>query len=154
MATNEAIILKTYALLLYLVPIVGKFPRDQKFLVGDRIENKVLDILDLFIEAYYSPKSEKARLLKSANMRLRSKRFPSPELKLSRRKKPSCPTVDLPADFCGGTVGQNPLTGNPMRSFKTDRVPLERKGDKEARGRAGREHLLTAENFPLLCLGG
>ena len=75
MATNEAIILKTYALLLYLVPIVGKFPRDQKFLVGDRIENKVLDILDLFIEAYYSPKSEKARLLKSANIRLEQLRY-------------------------------------------------------------------------------
>jgi hypothetical protein len=36
---NIKILNKNYDLLLYLIPILKKFPRDQKFLLSDRIEN-------------------------------------------------------------------------------------------------------------------
>ena len=36
---------------LWLVPTVERFPRSQKFLLGDRIQNTTLDLLDSLIEA-------------------------------------------------------------------------------------------------------
>lgn len=41
-----------------MVPKLEKFPRSQKFLLADRIENLMLDILDLLIDAAYSRKKE------------------------------------------------------------------------------------------------
>lgn len=40
--------------LLWLVPTVEKFPRSQKFLVGDRIQTAALDVLEALIEATYT----------------------------------------------------------------------------------------------------
>ena len=44
----------TYDLLKWTIPTLKKFPRDQRFLLGDRIENYTLDILELLICANYS----------------------------------------------------------------------------------------------------
>jgi hypothetical protein len=38
----------------WLVPTVEKFPRSQKFLLGDRIQGTALDVLDRLIEATYT----------------------------------------------------------------------------------------------------
>ncbi|MBE9580904.1 MAG: hypothetical protein IMF18_04720 [Proteobacteria bacterium] len=51
-------ITKLYDLLLWMVPKLEKFPRSQKFLLADRIENLMLDILDLLIDAAYSRNKE------------------------------------------------------------------------------------------------
>ncbi|MCK6451062.1 MAG: four helix bundle protein [Alphaproteobacteria bacterium] len=40
-----------YRFLLWLVPAVEKFPRSQKFLLGDRIQATALDVLERLIEA-------------------------------------------------------------------------------------------------------
>jgi hypothetical protein len=40
----------TYDLLKWAIPALKKFPRDQRFLLGDRIENLTLNILELFID--------------------------------------------------------------------------------------------------------
>jgi hypothetical protein len=40
--------------LLWLVPTVEKFPRAQKFLLGDRIQTTALDVLEALIEATYT----------------------------------------------------------------------------------------------------
>ncbi|ADP72034.1 hypothetical protein Rvan_2826 [Rhodomicrobium vannielii ATCC 17100] len=40
--------------LLWLVPTVEKFPRAQKFLLGDRIQGTALDVLEALIEATYT----------------------------------------------------------------------------------------------------
>jgi len=40
--------------LLWLVPAVEKFPRSQKFLLGDRIQATALDVLEALIEATYT----------------------------------------------------------------------------------------------------
>ncbi len=47
-------ITKLYDFLLWIIPKLEKFPRSQKFLIADRIETVLLDILDLLIEAAYS----------------------------------------------------------------------------------------------------
>ena len=40
-----------YRFLLWLVPAVERFPRSQKFLLGDRIQNSALDVLESLVEA-------------------------------------------------------------------------------------------------------
>ncbi len=40
------IIQKTYDLILWYVPWLNKFPRDQKFILGDRIQNTLYTILE------------------------------------------------------------------------------------------------------------
>jgi hypothetical protein len=40
--------------MLWLVPAVEKFPRSQKFLLGDRIQTTALDVLEDLIEATYT----------------------------------------------------------------------------------------------------
>ena len=44
-----------YRFLLWLIPAVEKFPRSQKFLLGDRIQNAALDVLERLIEATLYP---------------------------------------------------------------------------------------------------
>src|SRR5271165_4726351 len=43
-----------FQFILWLVPTVEKFPRAQKFLLGDRIQATALDVLEALIEATYS----------------------------------------------------------------------------------------------------
>lgn len=45
---------KMYQFLLWLVPTVDKFPRNQKFLLGDRIQSNALDLLEGLVEAAYT----------------------------------------------------------------------------------------------------
>ena len=42
MANSETILTLTYDFLLYLIPQLSKYPRDQKFVLGDRIETLAL----------------------------------------------------------------------------------------------------------------
>jgi len=44
MAESDSILTKLQDLLVYLIPQLNKFPRDQKFVLGDRIETKLLDV--------------------------------------------------------------------------------------------------------------
>jgi len=54
MAEKAVIITKTYDLLKYCIPVLAKFPRDQKFLLGNHFQKLITDVLDALIEAYYS----------------------------------------------------------------------------------------------------
>ena len=54
--------------LLWLIPTVEKFPRAQRFLVGDRIASAALDVLERLIEATYT--RERRSLLQQANLGL------------------------------------------------------------------------------------
>jgi hypothetical protein len=62
-----------YRFLLWLIPALDKFPRSQRFLLGNRIESAALDVLDRLIEATYT--RERARLLAEANLGLERLRF-------------------------------------------------------------------------------
>ncbi len=50
MLRNLTIFEKTYELILWLYPTVNKFPKSQRFVLGQRIENTVLKILEGIIE--------------------------------------------------------------------------------------------------------
>ena len=52
---------------------VDKFPRSQKFLLGDRIQSTALEVLERLVEATYT--RERARLLAEANVGLEKLRF-------------------------------------------------------------------------------
>ncbi len=57
-----------YQLLLWLIPTIEKFPKTQKFLLGDRIQATALDVLDNLIAASFT----RARMghLNAANLGL------------------------------------------------------------------------------------
>jgi hypothetical protein len=66
-------ITRLYDFILWMIPKLEKFPRSQKFLLGDRIESLMLDILELLIEASYSKK--KQTTLQAANLNLEKLRY-------------------------------------------------------------------------------
>lgn len=49
---------KCYQFLVWLLPTLEKFPRSQRFLLGDRIERTALDVLEGLVEATYSAQCE------------------------------------------------------------------------------------------------
>ena len=53
-SSTPAAVTKAYDIMLWLVEHVGKFPRFHRFVLGDRIENKMLTVLELLIRAAYS----------------------------------------------------------------------------------------------------
>jgi hypothetical protein len=78
----------TYQFLLWLVLTLDKFPRQQKFVLGDRIETAALDVLDSLIAATYTRGRD--RMLNDANLGLERLRFfmrLSNELKLIDNKR-------------------------------------------------------------------
>ena len=62
-----------YRFILWLVPTVEKFPRSQKFLIGDRIQATALDVLEGLVEATYT--RARAPLLAHANLGVEMLRF-------------------------------------------------------------------------------
>lgn len=62
-----------YQFLLWLGPTLEKFPRDKKFMLGDRIHNQALDILECLIEATYT--RDRIRHLRRANLGIEKLRF-------------------------------------------------------------------------------
>lgn len=64
---------KHYKLILWMLPKIANFPKDQRFLLADRIERILLDILEMLIEAVYS--KERKGILIKINLKLDSLRF-------------------------------------------------------------------------------
>ena len=64
---------KLYDVISWLLGRVEKFPRSQKFTLGDRIVNLALDMLELLIEATYT--RDRLPLLRKANVQLEKLRF-------------------------------------------------------------------------------
>jgi GAF domain-containing protein len=62
-----------YQFTLWLVPAVEKFPRSQKFLLGDRIQATALDVVESLVEATYT--KARTRLLREANLGIEKLRF-------------------------------------------------------------------------------
>ncbi len=68
--SKDVIVLKVYALLKELIPILNKMPRAQKFALGDRLQNHVSDLLEGYIRAYYAQTPQKIELLQANNLAL------------------------------------------------------------------------------------
>jgi len=56
-----------------LIPALNNFPKSQKFVLGDRIQNLAQDILELLIEANYS--RDRRGHLARANLSLEKLRY-------------------------------------------------------------------------------
>lgn len=48
------VISKTYDLVLWLMPVIERFPKTLRFTLADRLQNELLDILRLLIEARFT----------------------------------------------------------------------------------------------------
>jgi len=71
-----AIVEKMYELNVWLLQRVSKFPKDQRFILGDRLANKGLDIQDKLIEAALTKKGdEKSGVLNEVNLELEQFRY-------------------------------------------------------------------------------
>jgi hypothetical protein len=57
-----------HELLLWLIPQLDKFPRVRRFTLGERIEARLLEVLELLVEAAYSRNKEAP--LRRANVQL------------------------------------------------------------------------------------
>ena len=62
-----------YRFILWLVPVLERFPRGQKFLLGDRMQGAALDVLDSLIEATYT--RQRNDHLARANLGIEKLRF-------------------------------------------------------------------------------
>lgn len=73
---NETILLKAYELLKYLIPVLKKFPRDQRFQLADRMQTLASEVLERLIEAYYLPAgARKKENLEQVNIKLEMLRY-------------------------------------------------------------------------------
>lgn len=72
---KENVVTHTYDLLYYLVPQLVKFPRSQKFVLADRIQTLLTDILQQLIEAYFSRPEAKKTILQQVNLNLEVLRY-------------------------------------------------------------------------------
>jgi hypothetical protein len=68
MAQPENILTRTDDFIKWFLPKVELMPRNFKFLFGDRMIEMQLDLLERFLEAYYS--REKVRPLTAANLQI------------------------------------------------------------------------------------
>ncbi|OGQ47523.1 MAG: hypothetical protein A3H42_02435, partial [Deltaproteobacteria bacterium RIFCSPLOWO2_02_FULL_46_8] len=73
MQNAPQIITKVYDFLIYLIPQIEKFPRSQRYLLGERVETISFDVLEILLEACYS--QTKLPLLKQANVKLEKIRY-------------------------------------------------------------------------------
>ena len=98
----------TYDLLLWTIPTLAKFPRDQRYLLGERIETGLLDVLDDLVEANYTRSKE--ALLKRAKHKTRPPRVGRLTLEdsgrafivamLRRRPWPGCSVLPAQPRVC------------------------------------------------------
>lgn len=67
------VITKTYDFILWSCNHTGKFPRNHRFVLGERIERSLYDLLETLIRAKYS--RQRQPLLEHANLTLEILRF-------------------------------------------------------------------------------
>jgi hypothetical protein len=67
------VITKTYDLILWSCNHTGKFPRNHRFVLGERIERNLYDLLEILIRAKYT--RQRQELLEKANLMLEILRF-------------------------------------------------------------------------------
>src|SRR6516162_7719946 len=67
------VITKTYDLILWSCNHTGKFPRNHRFVLGERIERNLYDLLEILIRAKYT--KHRQELLEQGNLTLEFLRF-------------------------------------------------------------------------------
>ena len=59
-----------HELLAWLIPLLDHFPRSRRFTLGERLESRVLAVLEDLVEAAYSRERDKRPALQRANRQL------------------------------------------------------------------------------------
>lgn len=62
-----------YDFLLYLIPQISKFPRSERYLLGERLEQAAFDVFESLLSACYS--RDKIATLQNANIKLEQARY-------------------------------------------------------------------------------
>jgi len=62
-----------YELLLWLIPAISKYPREHRFTLGERTEQRLISVLELMLQAKYS--RQKVAFLEQVNLDLEVLRF-------------------------------------------------------------------------------
>ena len=75
MPDKMVIFTRTYDLLTWLLPLSEKFPRSQRFVITQRLQQSVLDFQELIIEANAMRGELRAEKLRSADVELRKTRL-------------------------------------------------------------------------------
>ncbi len=73
MNQNPQILTAVYDFALWLIPQTAKFPKNQRYLLGERLENSVLAVLENIVVANYQKQREAD--LHKANLELQKLRF-------------------------------------------------------------------------------
>src|SRR6266851_3912075 len=96
---------RAYQFLAWLIPTLDKFPRRQKFLLGDRIETTALDVLEALVEATYTP--NRGRILEAVG----NSSFP----RKRESRTPRASAAALDPRFRGGDEQQAAFSVPPVR---------------------------------------
>ncbi len=64
---NAPLITKTYDFVKLVIGVVNTFPRNQRHILGERIENAALDTFELLLETFYLPDHIKKKNLQKIN---------------------------------------------------------------------------------------
>lgn len=67
------VITSAYDFIKWVIPHIAKFPRNQRYALGERLENKIFCLLELLIDAQYS--KDKANTPKKANLGIEQMRY-------------------------------------------------------------------------------
>jgi hypothetical protein len=105
--SNQSALERAYQFLARLIPTLGRFPRRQKFVLGDRIESTALDVLEVLVEATYT--GNRGRIVEALNLKLDKLRFLfrlSTELQLldQRRYEYASRCIDEIGRLVGGWI--------------------------------------------------
>jgi len=73
MLQDLTILEKLYELILWMFPLITKFPQKQRFVLGQQLQNSLLDILKNIIQANHE--SDKAIVLKQVSIELDKFRY-------------------------------------------------------------------------------
>lgn len=75
MSQESPLFARTFDLLVYLLPVTEKFPRSQRVVLGRRLQEIGLGLLDLLLAARKCPASERPALLRQADVELDRLRY-------------------------------------------------------------------------------
>lgn len=107
-----------HELLLWLIPLLDKFPRSRRFTLGERLEGGLLEVLDGRVEAAYS--RDKQAPLRRANSRLQAVRhlwrlsFELQAIPLKRYERGARLLEDLGRQIGGWSRAQDPSPRAPQ----------------------------------------
>jgi hypothetical protein len=74
-------------MLLWLIPVTARFPKNQRYLLGERLEGLSLDLLGLLLEARYT--RDRSGLLRRCNLELGKNPLSHPVVQGSRPLGPA-----------------------------------------------------------------